>query len=60
MNDNIQVEFAYPYTDKAGKNHNADATASLPLEEAKNLIHFGRARAAKDTATKATASKEVK
>ena len=58
MSDNIQVEFAYPYTDKAGKNHNADATASLPLEEAKNLIHFGRARAAKDPAPKATAKKE--
>jgi hypothetical protein len=61
MSDNIQVEFAYPYTDKAGKNHNADATASLPREEAKNLIHFGRARASKDTAPKAaTAPKEVK
>ena len=53
MSDNIRVELAYPYTDAAGKNHNADATASLPREEAKNLIHFGRARAAK----KATAKK---
>ena len=61
MSDNVQVEFAYPYTDRSGKNHNADATASLPREEAKNLIHFGRARAAKDTAPKAaTAPKEVK
>jgi len=59
MSDNVQVEFAYPYTDKAGKNHNADATASLPRGEARELIHFGRARAAKDTApTKATAKKE--
>ncbi len=59
MSDNIKVEFAYPYTDAAGKNHNADATASLPLEEAKNLIHFGRARAVKDEAApKASAKKE--
>jgi hypothetical protein len=59
--DTLRVEFAYPYTDKAGKNHNADASASLPREEAKNLIHFGRARAVKETAAvEATAKKEVK
>jgi hypothetical protein len=58
MSDNIRVEFAYPYTDAAGKNHNADATASLPREEAKNLIHFGRARVANESAPEATAKKE--
>lgn len=60
MSDNLRVEFAYDYTDKAGQNHKADASASLPREEAKNLIHFGRARAAKEPAPKATAQKEVK
>ena len=58
MSDNIRVELAYPYTDAAGKNHNADATASLPREEAKNLIHFGRARVSEESAPKATAKKE--
>jgi hypothetical protein len=58
MSDTVKVEFAYPYTDAAGKNHNADATASLPREEAKNLIHFGRARVANESAPKATAKKE--
>ena len=57
MSDNIKVEFAYPYTDKAGSNHNADATASLPREEAVELIHYGRARAVTE-APKANASKE--
>lgn len=58
MSDNLRVEFAYPYTDKAGNNHSADASASLPREEARELIHFGRARAAKESAPKATAKKE--
>ena len=58
MSDNVKVEFAYPYTDAAGKHHNADATASLPREEALNLIHFGRARASEESAPKATAKKE--
>lgn len=57
MSDNIKVEFAYPYTDKAGSNHNADATASLPREEAVELIHYGRARAVNE-APKAAAKKE--
>jgi hypothetical protein len=57
MSDTMRVEFAYPYTDRAGKNHNADATASLPLEEAKNLIHFGRARVPEPSAAKASTSK---
>ena len=58
MSDNLRVEFAYPYTDKAGKNHNADATASLPREEAVELIHYGRARAVTETAPAANATKE--
>jgi hypothetical protein len=58
MSDNLKVELAYPYTDAAGKNHHADATASLPREEAKNLIHFGRARAVKEAAPKASTPKE--
>ena len=60
MSDNVKVEFAYPYTDKAGKNHNADATASLPREEAKNLIHFGRARVAKETAAPVASTNKEK
>lgn len=58
MSDNVKVAFAYPYTDKAGKKHNADATASLPREEAKNLIHFGRARVTNESATTANTPKE--
>lgn len=54
----MTVAFAYPYTDKAGNNHRADATASLPREEAKHLIHFGRARVANESAPKANATKE--
>lgn len=38
-----KVELLYPYTDKSGKNHNADATALLPEQEAADLVHFGRA-----------------
>ena len=44
MSDNVQVEFAYPYTDAAGKNHNADATASLPREEAMKKPSQGSCR----------------
>ena len=58
MSDNVKVEFAYPYVDKAGKNHNADASASLPREEAVELIHYGRARAVNEAPTKAAATKE--
>jgi hypothetical protein len=57
MSDTVKVEFAYPYTDAAGKNHNADATASLPRGEAVELIHYGRARAVNE-APKAAATKE--
>ena len=38
-----KVELLYPYTDKSGKNHNADATAFLPEQEAADLVHLGRA-----------------
>lgn len=58
MSDNIRVEFAYPYTDAAGKNHNPDASASLPREEARELIAAGRARLADSKAPAATAKKE--
>lgn len=66
MSDTIKVTLAYPYTDSDGKGHRADTTLSLPREDAKNLIHAGRARypdpvakKASDTpATPATAPKE--
>ena len=58
MSDNIRVEFAYPYVDRAGKNHNADASASLPREEARELIAAGRARLADQKAPVANAKRE--
>ena len=58
MSDNIRVEFAYPYVDRDGKNHNADASASLPREEARELIAAGRARLADPKAPAANAKKE--
>lgn len=44
MSDNIKVTLALPYTDKAGKNHRADTTLSLPEGEAIALVSAGRAR----------------
>lgn len=41
-----KVTLAYPYTDKSGKKHNADTSPTLPDQEAIDLLHSGRARAA--------------
>ena len=58
MSDKLAVQFAYDYTDKAGRNHKADATASLPRAEAKALIASGRGRVPDKQALGANASKE--
>lgn len=50
----MKVELAYPYTDADGKNHKADSTVDLPDDEARDLVHFGRARLSKS----GSASKE--
>ena len=39
-----QVTLAYPYVDAEGKTLKADATHSLPLEEAERLLANGLAR----------------
>lgn len=41
----MKVTFAYPYTDKSGKEHKPDSTADLPEGEAMRVIHDGRGRA---------------
>ena len=37
----MKVQLAYPY-----KNHKADSTVDLPEQEARDLVHYGRARKA--------------
>lgn len=39
-----KVVLAYDYTDGDDKKHKADATVSLPVHEANNLLARGRAR----------------
>lgn len=58
MSENLRVTLAYPYTGPDGVEHRADSTVSLPLEVAKNLIHFGRARVPDTKASSATTKKE--
>lgn len=54
MSENLKVTLAYPYTGPDGVEHRADSTVSLPLEEAKNLLHAGRARPTETPTKKAT------
>ena len=58
MSENLKVTLAYPYTGPDGVEHRADSTASLPTEDAKNLLHAGRARLPEtpSKATKATSA----
>lgn len=35
----MRVQLAYPY-----QNHKADSIVDLPEQEARDLVHFGRAR----------------
>jgi hypothetical protein len=66
MSENLRVTLAYPYTGPDGTEHRADSTVSLPREEAKNLLHAGRARYPETpvkkaaTPTKATKADAVK
>ena len=58
MSENLKVTLAYPYTGPDGVEHRADSTVSLPTEDAKNLLHAGRARLPEtpSKATKATSA----
>lgn len=43
-NSTVKVDLIYPYTDKAGKNHEAGKSADLTAGEAIELVHLGRAK----------------
>lgn len=60
MSETREVELAYPYTDKAGKEHKPDAKVNLPVGEANELLHFGRARVPESKASKAAESRKEK
>ena len=44
--DTVRVALAYPLTTADGEEHKADSEVDLPREQAVELIHYGRARAA--------------
>lgn len=52
MSDTKTVHLLYPYTSREGKTYDGGKDASLPLQEAVDLIHLGRAEA-KGSSTKA-------
>lgn len=43
MSDMTKVDLLYPYVDKSGNEHDADKPATLPKQEAADLVHLGRA-----------------
>ena len=56
----MRIELAYPYTDADGKNHKADATVDLPVEEALSLVRDGIARKTTPTPADVAAKSAVK
>lgn len=38
-----KVDLLYPYVDKSGTEHDAGKPATLPAQEAADLVHLGRA-----------------
>ena len=43
MSDMTKVDLLYPYVDKSGTEHDAGKPATLPVQEAADLVHLGRA-----------------